>query len=157
MHIKHNAELPNLLLNQFFLNDPFIAIVLGFETPVSFLLDDIMDKAGIPAFFKVNYETGIKSAMIVKLKNKMETIGFVFIYSDKKEEFSDDFKNILHAIAPLLSNAMANIIINDEIKNKEFITQKLLELSNAMVSVREKSDLLNVISLGLKKVVYFTH
>ena len=157
MHIKHRTELPSLLLNQYFLDDPFIQMVKGCDTPVAFLLDGIIDRPGIPAFLQVNYETGIKQAMIVKLKNKMETIGFIFIYSDKKRNFPDEFKNILLAIAPLLSNAVANIIINDEIKNKEFITQTLLKLSNDMVSVREKSDLLQVISVSLKKVIYFTH
>jgi transcriptional regulator with GAF, ATPase, and Fis domain len=157
MHIKHRAELPSLLLNQYFLDDPFIEMTEGHDTPTAFLLDEIMDKPGIPAFLQVNYETGIKQAMIVKLKNKMETIGFVLIYSDKKKEFPDEFKNVLHAISPLLSNAVANTIINDEIKEKEFITQTLLRLSNDMVSVREKSDLLQVISVSLKKVIYFTH
>ena len=157
MHIKHRSELPSLLLNQYFLDDPFIEMTKGCDTPVDFLLDDIMDKPGIPAFLQVNYETGIKQAMIVKLKNKMETIGFILVYSDTKKEFTDEFKNVLHAISPLLSNAVANIIINDEIKDKEFITQTLLRLSNDMVSVREKADLLQVISVGLKKVIYFTH
>ena len=157
MPIKHRSELPSLLLNQYFLEDPFIAMTEGSDAPTAFLLDQIMDKPGIPAFLQVNYETGIKQAMIVKLKNKRETIGFVLIYSDRKKEFQDEFKNVLQAISPLLSNAVANIIINDEIKEKEFITQTLLRLSNDMVSVREKSDLLHVISVSLKKVIYFTH
>jgi formate hydrogenlyase transcriptional activator len=157
MHIRHRSELPNLLLNQYYLDDPFIGMTVGIDTPVAFLLDGIMGRPGIPAFLQVNYETGIKQAMIVKLKNKMETIGFVLIYSDRKKEFPDEFKNVLQAISPLLSNAVANIIINNEIKHKEFITQTLLKLSNDMVSVREKSDLLNVISVSLKKVIYFTH
>jgi formate hydrogenlyase transcriptional activator len=141
MHIRHRSELPNLLLNQYYLDDPFIGMTVGIDTPVAFLLDGIMGRPGIPAFLQVNYETGIKQAMIVKLKNKMETIGFVLIYSDRKKEFPDEFKNVLQAISPLLSNAVANIIINNEIKHKEFITQTLLKLSNDMVSVREKSDL----------------
>lgn len=157
LHIRHRAELPSLLTQQYFLDDPFIEMVLRSDRPVSFFLDDIINVPGIPGFVKVNYETGIKEAMIAELKNKMETIGFIFIYSDRKNSLSEAFKNILQAIAPLLSNAVANILINDEIKNKEFITQTLLALSVEMVTVRKRSDLLNVINHGLKKVIYFTH
>lgn len=56
----------------------------------------------------------------------METIGFVFVYSDSAEPFSEILKNILQAISALLSSAVANIVINEEIKNKEFVTQTLL-------------------------------
>ena len=157
LHIKHRDELPSLLRNQYFLDDPFIKMVSGSEMPVSFPLGDIINKRGIPAFLKINYDSGIKEAMIVKLKNRMETIGFVFIYSDKENTFFDAFKSILQPISPLLSNAVANIMVNDEIKYKEFITQTLLSLSNELVTVRDKTDLLNVINTGLKKVIYFTH
>jgi transcriptional regulator with GAF, ATPase, and Fis domain len=157
LHIRHRAELPSLLAKQYFLDDPFIDMVASAESPVSFLIDDIMEKPGIPGFLRVNYETGIKEAMIAKLTNKMETIGYVFIYSDKEKSFSDSFRNIIQAISPLLSSAVSNIIINDDIKNREFITRTLLALSNEMVTVRKRSDLLGVIHEGLKKVVDFTH
>lgn len=157
LHIRHRAELPALLAKQYFLEDPFIGMVSSSEAPVSFAIDDIIEKPGIPGFLKVNYETGIKEAMIAKLTNKMETIGYVFIYSDKRKSFSDSFKNIIQAISPLLSSAVSNIINNDEKKNREFITRTLLELSNKMVTVRKRSDLLGVIHEGLKNVIYFTH
>lgn len=152
MHIKHRAELPNLLLNQYFLDDPFINMTAGADAPVAFLLDDIINEPRIPAFLQVNYETGIKQAMIVKLKNKMETIGFIFIYSDNKKEFPDEFKNILHAIAPLLSNAVANIIANEEIVNKEKDKSFLLAFSHEIAAARTKNELSAAIHKALKKL-----
>ncbi len=152
MHIRHRSELPNLLLNQYFLDDPFIGMTEGSETPVAFLLDDIMDKPGIPAFLQVNYETGIKQAMIVKLKNKMETIGFVLIYSDKKTAFPDEFKNVLHAISPLLANAVANIIANEEIGNKEKEKSFLLDFSHEIAGARTKNELSKAIHTALTKL-----
>src|ERR1700754_4271523 len=112
LHIKHRAELPSLLATRFFLGDPFISQVEGSEVPVAFLLDDIMNKQGVPAFIKVNYECGIRKAMIAPLKSKMETIGFVFLYSDRTDSFSYGFQSILRRISPQLSSAVSNIIIN---------------------------------------------
>ena len=155
--IMHRRELPSLLNTRFALKDPFIDQIDGSEMPVSFLLDDIIKDPGVPAFIKVNYECGIRKAMIARLKSKMETIGFVFIYSDQTDSFPDDFKNVINGIAPHLSNAVSNIIINEEIRHKEWVTETLLSLSNDMVTVRDRPDLLNVINFGLKKLIYFTH
>ncbi len=155
--VKGHAEFETLLTRQYPLSDPDFKWLLGSETPVSYLLDEIMDKTGIPSFIKINYEYGIRKALITPLKSKMKTIGFVFIYSDRTDSFPDDFKNVLTGIAPHLSNAVLNIIINEEIKYKEHVNEILLSLSNDMVTVRDRKDLLNVINSSLKKLIYFTH
>jgi formate hydrogenlyase transcriptional activator len=157
LQIKHRAELPSLLATSFFLGDPFISRVAGSEVPVAFLLDDIMGKPGVPAFIKVNYECGIRKAMIAPLKSKMEIIGFVFIYSDRTDSFSDHFKAIVRRISPQLSSAVSNVIINEEIKHKEWVNEVLLTVSNNLATVRDKKDLLKVVNDGLKKLVDFTH
>jgi transcriptional regulator with GAF, ATPase, and Fis domain len=157
LKIKHRAELPSLLATRFFLDDPFISQADGADGPVSFLLDDIIGKPGIPGFLKVNYECGIKAAMIVPLKSKRETIGHVLVYSDRTDSFSDDFKAFIGMISPLLSSAVSNIITNEEIEFKEWVNEVLLDISNNLAAVRYKKDLLAVVNTGLKKLVKFTH
>src|SRR5690606_39158644 len=107
--IRHREEPPTLLQTEYSTSDPFIQKIVDSEKPVSFLLDEIMERPGIPAFLRVNYECGIKRAMIARLKSKMETIGYVFIYSDREGEFPDHFIEVLHGITPHLSNAVANV------------------------------------------------
>ncbi|SEM80497.1 Transcriptional regulator containing GAF, AAA-type ATPase, and DNA-binding Fis domains [Mucilaginibacter gossypiicola] len=157
LKIKHRDELPSLLASRFVLDDPFISKAHGSDIPVSFLLDDIINKPGIPGFLKVNYECGIKEAMIVPLKSKMETIGHVLVYSDRPGSFSDDFKAVISMISPQLSSAVSNIKINEEIEFKEWVNEVLLDISNNLVTVRHKKDLLTVVNAGLKKLVKFTH
>ncbi len=150
MQIRHRSELPSLLKMQFSVNDPFIGKVAHSEAPVSFMVDEIVNEPGIPAFLKVNYECGIQTAMIAKLKSKMETIGFVFIYSDRTDSFPDEFKNILQLIAPHLSNAVANIIINEEIVQREEEKSILLSLSGEIAALRSREDLLQVVNTRIK-------
>lgn len=152
LHIRHRAELPSLLAQQYFLDDPFIAMTASSETPVSFRIADIMANPGIPGFVAVNYETGIKEAMIAKLKNKMETIGYIFIYSDREGSFPASFKEVLQKISPLLSSAVANIVANEEILKKDKDKTFLLEFSREIASARTKKDLSLAIHAGLKKL-----
>ncbi|HRP54546.1 sigma 54-interacting transcriptional regulator [Agriterribacter sp.] len=152
MQIRHRSELPSLLKMQFVINDPFLSRVAEAEVSASFLLEEIINDPGIPAFLKVNYECGIKKAMIVKLKSRMETIGHVLLYSDSTDSFPDDFKNVLEGIAPHLSNAVANIIINGEIAEKDRDKTFLIEFSHNIASVRTRDELNRVIHQSLKKL-----
>lgn len=152
MHIKHRIELPSLLKMNFAIDDPFISKVAKSEVPVSFLLEEIINQPGVPAFLKVNYDCGIRKAMIAKLKSKMETIGFVLVYSDQTDSFPDDFKNILLAIAPHLSNAVSNVIINEELHSKEKEKSFLLDFSNHIATVRTKEDLATTVLRAIRKL-----
>ena len=152
MHIRHRSELPALLKMEFTIDDPFLRQVADQETSASFLLDDIINEPGIPAFLKVNYECGVRKAMIVKLKSKMETIGHVLMYSDKTDSFPEDFKSILEGVAPHLSNAVANIIINEEISEKDKDKTFLIEFSHDIASARTKDELSSTIHQSLKKL-----
>jgi len=155
--IKDKDIFNSLLAMQYPFTDPVFKKILDLESPQTFLLDEVLDMPGIPSFIKLNYEYGIREVMLTPLKRKMEIFGYICIYSDRTDGFQDNFKNVLQGIAPQLSNAVSNIIINDEIRHKEYINEILLSLSNDMVTVRDRQDLLNVINFGLKKLMYFTH
>ncbi|GAB3018908.1 hypothetical protein GCM10027051_24960 [Niabella terrae] len=152
MPIRHRNELPSLLQMQFVIDDPFLGQLKEEKTTAAFLLESIIDEAGIPAFLKVNYECGVKKAMIVRLKNKMETIGHVLMYSDRTDSFPKAFENVLEGIAPHLSNAVANIIINLEMEEREHEKSLLLALSEEIAALRKREDLLHIVNTRIKKL-----
>jgi len=155
--IRNHAEYTTLIRSTFSLNEPFIQKVITSDRPVSFLLEDVMNEPDSPSFLRVNYEGGVREILMTPLKSKMETMGFLHIYSDKTDAFSDTFRGIIKGIAPQISSAVSNIIKNEDIKQKELVNEVLLSLSNEMVMVRDRKDLLNVINFGLKKLIDFTH
>lgn len=152
MHIKHRSELPSLLRMNFPIDDPFLRKVADSDVPVSFLLDEIINEPGIPAFLKINYQCGIKKAMIAKLKDKMEIIGYVLVYSDQTDSFPEDFKNILQGITPHLSNSVSNVIINEELLSREKEKSFLLDFSNQIATVRSKEDLAYAVRSAINKL-----
>ena len=152
MHIKHRGELPSLLKMNFPVDDPFLGKVAGTEIPVAFLLDEIINEPGIPPFLKVNYECGIRKAMIAKLKDKMETIGYVLVYSDRTDSFPEEFINTLLGIAPHLSNAVANIIVNEQLLGKEKEKSFLLDFSNQIAAVRTKEELAHATQTAISRL-----
>jgi transcriptional regulator with GAF, ATPase, and Fis domain len=155
--IRHHAAYASLVTTHFPLDEPFIGQVIHSDGPTSFLLEDIMDIPGSPAFLRVNYEGGIREILMTPLMSKMQVMGFLHMYSDRTDSFTDEFKHIIRGIAPQISSAVSNIIKNEDIKHKEWVNEVLLSFSNDMVTVRDRKALLKVINVGLKKLIDFSH
>ncbi|MGI4865146.1 MAG: sigma 54-interacting transcriptional regulator [Janthinobacterium lividum] len=155
--IKDHPEYPVLIKQVFPLNAPVIKQVISADGPLVFVLEDVLHLPELPSFIRINYEGGIREMMITPLKSKRETLGFMLVYSDRPGSFTREFQGVLHGIAPQLSSAVSNIIINEASDRKERITEVLLELSNDLVTVRNRIDLIRVINSKLKKLIDFSH
>ncbi len=155
--IKNHAEYPSLITSHFSLDEPFIQAVMNADGPISFLMEDIIYKPDSPAFLRINYEAGIREILMTPLKSKEQIIGFLHMYADNTVSFTNEFKRIIKGISPQLSGAVSNIIKNDAIRRNEWENGVLLSLSNDLVTVRNRKDLLHVINYGLGKLINFTH
>ncbi|WP_162946414.1 sigma-54-dependent Fis family transcriptional regulator [Chitinophaga barathri] len=154
--IQHHALYPTLVASRFPLKGPFIERILENGRPTVFILEEIMHHPENPPFLKVNYEGGVRALMMTPLKDKDQVIGFLHTYALDAAGFTEEFKNIIAAIAPQISSAVANIKKNEAIAHTESINEVLLSLSNDMVKVRDRQDLMKVISSGLKEIVPFS-
>jgi formate hydrogenlyase transcriptional activator len=108
--IRSHAIYPELIKAHFSLDEPFIQAALRAEEPISFLLEDIMDRPQSPSFLRANYEAGVREILMTRLMKEGRPMGFIHIYSDKRNSFSNEFRNVVKGIAPQLSGAVSNII-----------------------------------------------
>jgi len=141
-----------MVQSHFSLNEPFIQAVLQAEGPISFLLEDVMDKPQSPPFLKVNHEKGVREILITKLMKEGKPMGFIHTYTDKPEGFSEEFKNVMKGIAPQLSSAVSNIIKNEEVLKKEKEKSFLLDFSSDIATVRTKDELRLAIRTAINKL-----
>jgi transcriptional regulator with GAF, ATPase, and Fis domain len=150
--IRDHNRYGEMVAAHFSLNDPFIQSVLAADGPISFILEDIMDLPHSPAFLRVNYERGVREILMTTLRNEEKPVGFIHIYTDSTEGFSQEFRNIIKGITPQLASAVANIIKNEEILNKEKEKSFLLDFSSEIAAVRTKEDLALAVHKGLSKL-----
>jgi len=150
--IRKHDFYDRLAASHFKLNEPFIQEVIAADGPVSFMLEDIMDRPGSPVFLRVNYEGGIRELLITTLWNEDMPMGFLHIYSDKPDSFTQQFRRIIKGIAPQLSNAVSNIIKNEELEKKENEKSFLLDFSYDIATVRTKSELETAVTTALRKI-----
>ncbi len=150
--IRTHAQYRQMVTARFPLNEPFIQAVLASDDPISFLLEDIMDKPQSPPFLKVNYEGGVREILMTKLMKADKPMGFIHIYTDKPDGFSAEFRSVIKGIASQLSGAVSNILKNEDILNQEKEKSFLLDFSNDISSVRTKEDLEKAVSASLSKI-----
>lgn len=150
--IRSHTRYQEMVQSRFSLNEPFIQAVLQADGPTSFLLEDIMGQPQSPSFLRVNYEKGVREILMTKLMKEGKPMGFIHIYSDRPGTFSDEFRNVIKGIAPLLSSAVSNIIKNEEILNKEKEKSFLLDFSSDIAAVRTKGELARAVRAALSQL-----
>src|SRR6188768_1392123 len=107
--IRSHERYKEMVRSHFSLNEPFIQDVLSADEPISFVLEEIMDLPGRPAFLRVNYEKGVREIMMTKLMKEGKPMGFIHTYTDQPGGFSKEFRDLMKGIAPQLSSAVSNI------------------------------------------------
>jgi len=150
--IRSHARYQEMVQSHFSMNEPFIQAVLQADGPISFLLEDIMDKPQSPPFLKVNYEKGVREILMTKLMKEGKPMGFIHTYTDKPEGFSSEFRNLMKGIAPQLSSAVSNIIKNEEVLKKEKEKSFLLDFSSDIATVRTKDELRRAVGAAISKL-----
>jgi formate hydrogenlyase transcriptional activator len=150
--IRSHSRYQEMVKSHFSLNEPFIQAVLQADGPISFLLENIMDEPQSPSFLRVNYEKGVREILMTRLMKEGKPLGFIHIYSDREDSFTDDFRNVIKRITPQLSSAVSNIIQNEELLNKEKEKSFLLDFSSEIAAVRTKEELAHVASAVLGKL-----
>jgi transcriptional regulator with GAF, ATPase, and Fis domain len=138
-----------LIDSNFPLSGPFIEGVLDAGKPVLYWMEDVMHLPGSPTFLRVNYEGGIREILMTPLKSKNDIIGFLHMYTDRPGSFTEEFISIIEGIAPQISSAVTNIIKNDEIREKEWINEVLLECSIGLAAVRNRQELADAVRTTL--------
>src|SRR5690606_17822477 len=102
--IRNHPRYSEMIKARFPLNEPFIQAVLDAAEPVSFVLSDIMDDPRSPEFLRVNYEKGVREILMAKLMREGRAIGFLHIYTDQINGFSQDFRDVIVGIIPQISS-----------------------------------------------------
>ena len=151
--LKSHGSYNRLTKAKFVLDEPIMQKVVKAGMPVTYLLEDILNEPTVPPFLILNYEVGIREVMFMMLENNDEPIGFINIYSDRSGVFTPEFQSIIAGIAPHLSNAVSNIIVNEQMVKSEGEKSFLLDFSQDVAAVRTKDDLEEAIFSVLQRVL----
>ena len=125
------------------------------KEPLLFDIEDIVRGKKAPAYIKFLNENGTKHMASVSLRDQNREIGVMFLFSPRKQEFSEMQLNLVQGIGNQLGTIVANILANDEILERENEKSILLAFSNDIAAVRNKEDLSRVIKTKLRELFHY--
>ena len=139
------------------LDNPAIKTVVHSKKPVIFDLDEMVNRVELPEWIEMNYRAGILEILIAPLINGDSLIGFFVLFTDRKKQILEPEISLIQGICYQLSVAVANIIANEQILERENEKSTLLTLSNHIAVIRNKADLHKIIKEKLQKILPISH
>jgi len=121
--------------------------------PLLFNLQELMDstKNDMPLYLKVNYESGLKNAVVIRFSKGDRAFGFWVLFFDHDIVFDKSKQNLIKGLSYQISIAVSNIIANEEISKREYEKSRLLAFSNAIASVKTTREISTIINAQLKE------
>lgn len=148
----HDKGYPQMRAAHHAFPDGVFETALQAKRPVLFDIEKMGPLPGSPSYVQFLYNHGTVDMVGVSLRDRNKEIGVLFLFSPKKQVFSELQMSLVQGIGDQLGTALANIMANEDIRDRENEKTILLSLSNEIASVRNKSDLLRVVKANLTKL-----
>ncbi|UOE49214.1 sigma 54-interacting transcriptional regulator [Mucilaginibacter sp. SMC90] len=117
-------------------NDGILNKVINQSKPILIDLNTFNQEAELPLYMKVNQESGIKQAVVVRLSKGVEIYGFWLIFFENECINYGNKLNLIESLANLISVAVLNIIADEKINNQ------LNEINNYKQQLEEEKTYL---------------
>ncbi len=127
---------------------------LEIQSPIIENWELAMDQWDHP-FFSFTRETGYKEGLVMVLKSGGTVYGSFWLNSIEKNQFKEDQFPLFQAISEQVSVAVANILANEEIREREKEKTILLSISEAVATIRDKKELLKFVFEKVKPLFGF--
>ncbi|WP_052732653.1 sigma-54-dependent Fis family transcriptional regulator [Hymenobacter terrenus] len=106
-------------------------------------------------FFPVIKEVGAKEGVVALLRSRGKTFGTFWLNALAKNHFQPKQFEIFQALADQVAVAVANILANEEILERERVKAALLGISETLAEARTRRELLQVIFDQIRAVLPF--
>ncbi|MCS3870263.1 transcriptional regulator with GAF, ATPase, and Fis domain [Chryseobacterium ginsenosidimutans] len=124
--------------------------IMESETSVVLSVDSLIESGMKHLVFLQN--AGIKEIVGIRLLQNGEVFGGMVLLSEEEGSFTVLQRRLIEKISNYISSAVANIIANEEIQNRDREKSILLSLSNETAKVKNKEELFSVIRVKLKEL-----
>jgi formate hydrogenlyase transcriptional activator len=151
LYEKKREYLENLF-NNFKFEAGLYDVVLAADEPVVFNIAEIMKRETVPGHIQFFHSLGIAEIVGTALRIGNDDIGILWIQPEKANCFDAVNQHVFKAVCSQISIALANIIANEDIQRRQEEKEILLLLSNDIASIRNRTDLLGIITKQLKKL-----
>jgi formate hydrogenlyase transcriptional activator len=126
-------------------DDGIINLAVQANHPASFVIEELLKTGNAPEYVSFYHDTGVKEIVGIAMRNGREDVGALFLAMEQTNAFSKQQMALIKSITSQLCIVISNIIANELIAEREKEVTYLLELSNEIAAVRDRSKLQSVL------------
>jgi len=134
--------------------DPLVRDALQHTGSFTVALEDLANDTHVPFWIRINFEYGVKEALVTPLKIKNDVVGISYIWSENLNSFDPEFIGIMDALSTDLGYAVSNTLVND-FSQREWLNDLLLAFCNDLAEVKTRADLHQAICKGMRHLMIF--
>jgi GAF domain-containing protein len=151
-----NQKLQNLNINRISHSGSYVEFVmLSIETANSPIIEDYEQRFHefTHPYFQILEESGHQEAIVGALKSGGKTFGTLWLNSLEKNHFKPEQFEIFQALADQVAVALANILANEKILERESEKSVQLAVSNALTTIHDSEALIVAIAGEINKII----
>jgi len=137
------------------LEDPIVRDALQQSGSFTVSLKELVADPQVPYWIRINFEYGVKGALVTPLKIKNEIVGISYIWSEKENAFDERAAGIMDILAMDLGYAISNTMVNEMLNQRDWFNELLLSFSHEVAAVKTREDLSHVVEKGMKNLISF--
>lgn len=125
--------------------------------PVIFDLTRLNERGQLPVYLQINYESGMKKVVMLALRVNSKVMGIWCIAFTGEQLILPRYLELIKTAAAPISIAVANIRINESLRERQAERDKLMDLSFDLTTVRSKAEFMQTIEPYLRKLFAFNN
>jgi transcriptional regulator with GAF, ATPase, and Fis domain len=149
---RNHPDFPTHKTSKYIIDDGILNKVFNSSNPLIYDLPQLNEERILPLYFKINFESGMQKAVMMRFYKAGEVMGAWMIIFDKQVQLDASNLSLIEGLANQVSIALSNIIAIREIKDREQEKSRLLAFSNAIASVRDTVLLSKILTEQLKEL-----
>jgi len=144
---KAHPDYREVVSAKYVINDGIMNKTRINSRPIAFDLEALDKSQKLPSYLRINLESGLKEIVMARFTKEDDVFGFWMVHFKEKQEVNKF--NLIESLANQISIAVCNIRANEEIQRREDEKSRLIEFSNAIASVQDKTILAKIIKRQL--------
>lgn len=149
---RFHPEYQQVAASRLPVNDGVISRVLDSPVPLSFNLDELAAQIELPAYLRINRESGIKQIIAMRFLREQLPFGTLVFFFDQETSISPSKLSLIGGLGNQISIAISNILANQELERRAMEETRLVNLGYELRSVKDLDILWKTVELRLKEL-----
>lgn len=138
---RGHPEYEQAARSKWLINDGIMDKVCASSMPVVFDLDELSRHPKIPLYLKINYESGLKQAIITRFSKGGKVFGFWAIFFDRKDALDKTGLSLVAGLANQISITVSNVMANEKVISQlDVIKRYKQQLEEEKIYLKEEIE-----------------